>query len=205
LLITRTDYERIYRVINTLLLNEGAEPSVACIFFSAFGAFILETHFRIEATARCGLAAFHTGDDNVLVLGDQRDGAFVSDSEGFHCWVEAADGWVIDFMSPAFSRLSPRIPAKMFQRKIDEMAAAVHDIRAEGDFYFEASDVCTSDKMAVLASRRAYGDLADIARQWFKPAPKKMQETIQIGDQHGRLKSVSLQGVQLVGSWSAVK
>ena len=49
MLIKQTDYHRIYRVINSLLINENADPATASMYFSTFGAFILEHHYKVKA------------------------------------------------------------------------------------------------------------------------------------------------------------
>lgn len=202
MLITRSNYERIYRVINSILQNEGADPSISCIFFAGFGSYILERHFHIDARPRAGLAAFRFEGGDQVVFGEMGEEGFTGEADSFHCWLEA-DGWVIDFMAPAFSQLNPAmpIPAKMFQRPISRMALDFDGLRSPGDFFLRSSDQSTAKHMSVLASRRAYEDMAEIAVQWFKKDPKKMLKSIGIGDQTGSIKSVPLVGEPLRGSW----
>lgn len=156
MLITRSNYERIYRVINSIVQNEGADPTVACIFFAGFGSYILERHFRISAQPRAGLAAFRFEGGDHVVFGEIVGEDLTGDADSFHCWVEA-DGWMIDFMAPAFSQLNPAmtIPAKMFQRPLSSMAPTLADLRSPGDFYLRSSDQSTAKHLSVLATRRA--------------------------------------------------
>lgn len=102
MLIKQTDYHRIYRVINSLLISQNADPASASMYFSTFGAFILQQHYKVKAVPKGGLAAYNLG-GTVLLFADHREDGYVTGAgENFHCWVEA-DGWAIDFMAPAFS------------------------------------------------------------------------------------------------------
>ncbi|MBE0580023.1 DUF2026 family protein [Devosia sp.] len=202
MLITRSNYERVYRVINSILLNEGANPAVACVFFAGFGSYILQRHFGIHATPRGGLAAYRFEGDDLVMFGEMVDGGFTGDEDSFHCWLEA-DGWAIDFMAPAFATLNPSkaIPAKMFQRPLSAMARTLDDLKRPGDFFLRSSDFSTAKHMSVLTTRQAYEDMAEIAVQWFRKDPKKMSATIAIGDQSRRVKLVPLVGEPLRGTW----
>lgn len=202
MLITRSNYDRIYKVINSILRNEGANPAVACVFFAGFGAYILERHFGINAQPRGGLAAYHFDGNDLVVFGELSENGFTGDESSFHCWVEA-DGWAIDFMAPAFSGLNPdlAIPAKMFQRPLEAMTPTLDDLARPGDFFLQSSDQSTIKHMSVLGTRRAYDDMAEIALRWFKKDPKKMLTSIGIGDQNGHINQVRLVGETLRGTW----
>ncbi|WFS23933.1 DUF2026 family protein [Rhizobium rhododendri] len=202
MLITQTNYERIYKTINSLLLNEGSDPSVACIFFTAFGGWILKQHFGIDTRPQGGLAAYRL-DDDVLIFGEKTENGFTGDGEGFHCWLEA-DGWVIDFMAPAWPQLKNtpfQIPAKMFQKRKSDMSESLDGLSKSGDFFLAASGHSTMKHMQIVTSRPAYGDLADIASLWFQKHPKKMRSEIAVGDSKGKVKNVLLTGNRLVGTW----
>src|SRR5262245_17111712 len=110
MLIKQTDYNRIFRVISSLLINENASDAVASMYFSTFGAFILAHHFKIKATPKGGLAAYNLA-GTVMLFADHRDDGYVTGAgENFHCWVEA-EGWAIDFMAPAFSQSAQGLAA----------------------------------------------------------------------------------------------
>lgn len=204
MLITRSNYERIYRTVNSIVVSEGADPSVACIFFSAFGSYILERHFRIAAQPKAGLAAYHLGSDEVLVFGEQNGRVLTGEGNGFHCWVEA-DGWLIDFMAPAFSQIGEKmgqsIPSKMFQKPLSSMSPSINDFKRPGDFYVVSTKETTIKHISVIMEKQVYGDLAEIAVQWFKKSPKKMIQSFPVADQSGRIKKVSLDGASLTGTW----
>jgi hypothetical protein len=121
----------------------------------------------------------------------------------FHCWV-IVDGWLIDFMAPAFSEIktgkAPFKP-KMMQKPISAMANSIDNLSIEGDFYFDANPEMLRNRMEYLNSSLAYSDLADICSNWYKKPPKKMLKSIQIGDGKGDVNSISLQGNSVIGAW----
>lgn len=208
MILTLREYERIYKIINTLLLNEGGDPAYSCILFSAFGSYILEKHYNIRAEPKAGLAAYHVGADNdAIVFGKyDKEGSVTSSKDSFHCWVEAK-GWLIDFMAPSFPELYKKsgkdytIPVKMFQKPLSKMALSINHLEKSGDFYLEYSQVTTVEKMSILSTRHAYSDLAEICVQWYKKPPKKMINKIIIKDQNGKDMSTSLKGSIITGTW----
>lgn len=204
MLIKLKDYVRIYKVINSVVKNEGADPSICCLFFSSYGAYILSKHFKIEAHPKAGLAAFNVGSEKeILLFGEKESGRLTGDKEAFHCWVEA-NGWVIDFMAPAFREIktdSISIPSKMFQKPISEMSDSPFDLASPGDFYLESSPISTAKHMSVLSTKPAYGDLAEICAKWFRKSPRTMHSSIGIADQKGSQNKVALSGQQVIGAW----
>lgn len=204
--IKMQDYERIYKTINAIILNENADPTVACTFFSFFGSYILSKHYKIQAQPVAGLCLYHVGgDNNVLTFGQLDNGILVSNVNGFHCWV-LADDWLIDFMAPTFplcTSLGTKFTcqSKMMQKPLSSMAASVNDLKFEGDFYFEISPQLTAERVKYLNSSLAYSDLAEICSQWYQKPPKKMQQQIKIGDSKGNQNLVSLIGQSVVGAW----
>lgn len=202
MLIKQSDYHRIYRVINSLLINENANPATASMYFSTFGAFIIEHHFKVKAKPKGGLAAYNLEGKHIL-FADQRDDGYVSGAgENFHCWVEA-DGWVIDFMAPAFSDSAPGlfIHSKMFQRPLSSMAPSINDLSQSGDFFYRSEPDATSLRFADWRKNPMIGDLASLATNWFRKSPKKMQVSITVRDQGGKTNIVPLVGKSLVGAW----
>jgi len=202
--IKMKDYERIYKTINTIIVNENADPTIACTFFSFYGAQLLSKHYKIEAQPVAGSCLYHLGgDNNILTFGKFEDDFLVSDVDAFHCWV-IADGWLIDFMAPAFPKLlngSAHCQPKMMQKPLSSMASSVSEMTSAGDFYFEVNPQLTNERVRYLSSSPAYSDLAEICSRWYRKPPKKMQKQIQIGDNHGNLNAVSLVGQKVVGAW----
>lgn len=202
MLIKQSDYHRIYRVINSLLINENANPATACMYFITFGAFMLEKHYKIKATPKGGLAAYNLGGAVILFADHREDGYVTGAGENFHCWVEA-DGWAIDFMAPAFSESARElsVPSKMFQRPLSSMASSINDLSNSGDFYYRSEPEATARRFADWHKHAMIGDLATIAANWFRKSPKQMVASISVGDQHGKLNRVPLSGNSLIGAW----
>ncbi|GEM_PF-191002 len=203
MLIKQTDYHRIYKVINSLLINENADPATAAMYFSTFGAFILKQHYKLDATPKGGLAAYNL-DGTVILYADHREDGFVTGAgENFHCWVEA-EGWAIDFMAPAFSESAKElsVASKMFQRPMSEMAASINHLERSGDFFYRSEPEATARRFADWRKHAIIGDLATIAAKWFHKSPRQIPASISVQQQHGTVKNIPLIGNPLAGSWS---
>ncbi|NTF08153.1 DUF2026 family protein [Agrobacterium rubi] len=202
MLIKQTDYHRIYRVINSLLINENADPATAGMYFSTFGAFILEHHYKVKAKPKGGLAAYNLDGKLILFADHREDGHVTGAGENFHCWVEA-DGWAIDFMAPAFSQAAHgfSVPSKMFQRPLSAMAASVNDLAQSGEFFYKSEPEATARRFADWRKQALIGDLASVAAGWFRKSPKQMQSSISVSDETGKSKIIPLIGNPLTGSW----
>ncbi len=206
--IKMQDYERIYKTINAIILNENANPTVVCTFFSFYGSYILANHYKIQAQPVAGLCLYHLGgNNNILTFGELDGERLVSTTQGFHCWV-LADGWLIDFMAPNFPKLLKNAGhkftcnPKMMQKPISLMAHSVNDLKSEGDFFFEVNQELTKERAQYLSSSLAYADIADICIQWYRKPPRKMLQQIQITDEKGNQNSVSLsERPVIVGAW----
>lgn len=197
------DYERIYKIINTIILNENSDPTVACTFFSFYGAKILREHYKMDAQPVAGMCFYHMGGDNILSFGKFENGDFASDIDAFHCWI-IVDGWLIDFMAPAFTDINAgkkSFKSKMMQKKLSDMSPSIDSLSEEGDFYFESNLKVLEDRKSYLSSSLAYSDLADICSKWFKKPPKKIRKSIQIGDGNGHLNTISLVGKNITEAW----
>lgn len=202
MLIKQTDYHRIYRVINSLLVNENADPASASMYFSTFGAFILEHHYKVKAKPKGGLAAYNL-DGKMILFADHRDDGHVTGAgENFHCWVEA-DGWAIDFMAPAFAEAAQglSVPSKMFQRPLADMAASINDLSQSGDFYYKSEPEATARRFADWRKHAMIGDLASVAAGWFRKSPRQMQSSISVVDQTEKSTTIPLVGHALQGAW----
>ncbi|MQB04105.1 DUF2026 domain-containing protein [Agrobacterium tumefaciens] len=202
MLIKQTDYHRIYRVINSLLINDNADPATACMYFSTFGAFILQQHYKVKAVPKGGLAAYNLG-GTVMLFADHRDDGYVTGAgDNFHCWVEA-DGWAIDFMAPAFSQSARElsVPPKMFQRPLSAMAASINDLDQSGDFFYRSEPEATARRFADWHKQAMIGDLASVAANWFRKSPKQMSPSLSVTERNGKSRTVPLSGQALVGAW----
>ncbi|POO57972.1 DUF2026 family protein [Agrobacterium rosae] len=202
MLIKQTDYHRIYRVINSLLINENADPTTASMYFSTFGAFILEHHYKVKAKPKGGLAAYNL-DGKLILFADHRDDGHVTGAgENFHCWVEA-DGWAIDFMAPTFTQAARdlSVPSKMFQKPLSSMVPSINDLAKSGDFFYKSEPEASARRFADWRKQAMIGDLATIAAGWFRKSPKQMQTSISVSDNKGQSSIIPLSGNSLVGIW----
>ncbi|MBD8686770.1 MULTISPECIES: DUF2026 family protein [unclassified Rhizobium] len=202
MLIKQTDYHRIYRVINSLLVNENADPASASMYFSTFGAFILEHHYKVKAKPKGGLAAYNLDGKLILFADHREDGHVTGAGENFHCWVEA-EGWAIDFMAPAFAEAAQglSVPSKMFQRPLSEMAVSINDLSQSGDFYYKSEPEATARRFADWRKHTMIGDLASVAAGWFRKSPRQMQSSISVVDQSDKSTTIPLVGHALQGAW----
>lgn len=202
MLIKQSDYHRIYRVINSLLVSQNADPATAAMYFATFGAFILKQHYKLDAAPRGGLAAYNLG-GTVILFADHRDDGYVTGAgDNFHCWVEA-DGWAIDFMAPAFSQSARdlSLPARMFQRPLAQMAGSINDLGQSGAFFYQSEPESSARRFADWRRNGAIGDLAAVSAKWFRKSPKHMASEISIQNQDGHARNVALTGNMLTGAW----
>jgi hypothetical protein len=202
MLIKQSDYHRIYKVINSLLLAQNANPASASMYFASFGAFILKQHFKLQAVPKGGLAAYHLDGTRVLFADHREDGSVSGAGENFHCWVEA-EGFALDFMAPAFADAITTAPvaSRMFQKPLSAMAGSINDLTSSGDFFYRSEPEAMARRFADWKAHGMIGDLAAIASQWFRPSPKKLQAALSVSDQSGAKRSIALTGHALVGSW----
>lgn len=207
MLITLSEYERIYGVIHSILKSENANTNTACSLYNTFGAYILSEHYKLPTKVYSGFAVFHLGGENVLAFGKMKEGQITSSPEEFHTWIEV-DGWFIDFMAPEFPNVMKQqgvnnyIPRKMMQKKIDVMKNDLDFILSEGDFTTIPNKYVTESVMANIESNPVYVDLIEICSRWYNRKSKKMHKSIGVSDGKGRIKQVSLSyGSSLVGAW----
>jgi len=204
MLVKLKDYERIHRIISSLARHEGNDPAYSCMWFSVFGAHILQHHFKAKPKVRCGLAAYYVGGENeVLCFGELTETGVTGALGNFHCWVEV-DDWVIDFMAPAFPALlapSMIIRPLMFQKRASEMATHINDLSHPGDFFLLPTDGLTEERLKQFWEYPIYGDLAEICAQWFSKSPKKIRPEIGMLDNFGKQVAVSLTGPSVRGRW----
>ena len=122
--ITLPEYERLFRIIHTVVANEQGDPTKACLFFSVAGAFLLKRHHKLgSACPVAGVAGYNlrTPSNFSMVFGKAENETIVSNSNNFHCWIEV-DGWIVDLMAPLFDEMAPgdrkgaTIPRFMFQK-----------------------------------------------------------------------------------------
>ena len=206
--ITLPEYERLFRTIHAVVANEQGDPTKACLFFAVAGAYLLKRHHKLNsANPVAGVAGYNlqTPTNFSVVFGKSENDTFVSDTNTFHCWIEA-DGWVIDLMAPLFDDMAPAdrkrttIPRFMFQKPV---IADVDMIRLDtpGAHLHLPNDRLTTDLMKGFTEKPAHSDLVRVCEQWYARPPKKIAPSIGIADQTGQAKEVFLSPVRIVGVW----
>lgn len=186
MIISLKDYERIYKIINTILISENKDASASCAWFSVYGADILSKHFKLDARPVAGKAAYHLGEINqTLVFGKIVENEFICTKDDFHFWVEV-DGWIIDFMAPEFEKAvqkddkSHSVPARMFQKPLSEMCNSTYDIEFSGDFYHEIDHEVTNQNLLNFSNNLTYTSLAEVCSTWYKKHPEKMMNELKV-------------------------
>ena len=207
------DYERLHRILVTVLSSVDAHTANGCVFFTMVGSYILDKAFGLRTQPVCGSAFFRVDDatDFVMAFTDMEafeKGEVASHNKAFHAWIEC-NGIVIDLMAPIFrenllkkipnSKL--RLPRKMFQRPKAEMANSPFQLVREGDFFLQVNPALTNELIKLFMSRAENGDLADICRQWFKPTPKAILSELGLASNDGTQRVMKLEKLELVGKW----
>jgi hypothetical protein len=138
----------------------------------------------------------------VLLFADQREDGHVSGAgENFHCWVEA-DGWMIDFMAPAFADRARdlSVSPKVWQRPLSAMASSINDLDRSGDLFCRHEPQAMARHFAEWPKHAAIGYLALVAAKWFRKLPKHMPASISIAASSGDTRDVPLVGRALEGA-----
>ena len=203
--ITLPDYERIFRVIHGVLLNERCDPAHACMYFGILGAHILGECHRVKAEPVFGMAAYRL-DGHVILFAEGNANLISATPNGFHCWIEA-NGIAVDFQAPLFRDLALQrdppfsLSRKMIQKRLDQSSTELHDFDQGGSHWYSRDDQLRSELLADFIEKQMNEDLAEICLQWYRPTPKKLPEAIQIGNQKGHMQKVPLSPIRISGSW----
>ncbi len=205
-LLTLSEYNRIHQVVRGVIEGLGtAERS--CIFFAVFGAYILETRYKIPATAVAGNLALCVSDEpKVAFFGRDEGDRIVADSDGFHMWVQT-ETHIIDFMAPIFPESfagkmgDAVIPRKMLQRPIASEADALDNLNATGDFIALPSGELTYALLEKFGERPANSDLINVAEAWFGTPKGKQVQTFAMINDLGEVTNLKLPANVAIGSW----
>lgn len=207
-LLNLVDYDRIFRVIYTVLHGRAKHTHRSCIFFAMAGAAILREHHRLDAKAVSGAAAYTVDKEsgNVATFAVIENGQFVATAERFHCWVQC-EGWVVDFMAPLFHEslsdygMDWSIPRRMFQRRASESGLTPRDLEQGAPFVVREFAERTRAMQAAFDAQAASGDLCRICTYWYRKAPKRMESHLDMGDSAGAVIRLKLHGPPIAGAW----
>lgn len=204
-ILSLPEYDRIYKTIYSVLDGRANTPH-ACLFFASAGALILNKHYKIPARAVGGAFMLCTDDDpSVMVIGKIVNGILVSDSCGFHFWIQT-ESHVVDFMAPIFNEsiegkgFNKLIPRNMFQRSIDDEGESPSDLSAPGDYFTNPNLELTDELIDRFLGHHSSTDLLLACDHWFKKHPKKMED-LSLGDDTGCIHKLQLSAPQISGAW----
>lgn len=200
------DYQRIFRVIKTVLDSSESDTAHACIFFSIVGALILQRFYGKNCVPVAG-AAFYAmdGDEKVLMFASVSDDGTVTSDNRFHCWIRCED-YAIDFMAPIFREclntagFPGKYSRKMFQKSLASMANGYTELVKPGDFFLQPDPVLSEVVLEQFESQITSVDLANICLNWFEKPPKLIASEMGMGSHDGVRKMV-LSRIELAGAW----
>ncbi len=206
--LTLHDYERIFRVIHGLLLNEDGDPSLACSYFGIIGAELLKMRHGTHAVPVFGAAAYRLPMDgaDVIAFGLPTPYGVASEDKAFHCWVEAGDK-VIDFQAPLFQEQAQRqrpganFPPRMLQRSKAAARPFPEVFSLSASHAHLPNNSLSRELIDDFYRRRANEDLITAACDWYRPSPWKIQASLSIGNQKGEVREVPLSPIRVNSAW----
>lgn len=198
--INMQDYERIFKVIYTLIY-EKTDPSKSCLYFSYIGAEILKKYYKLDAKPIAGLAAYYIPQTGTkAVFGEERGGEIVSSPGNFHGWIEIND-IVIDFMAPIIGNsFDVSFLPLMFQKEKNEMSKTINDIDCKCNWHFTGNDELTV-KYFKFNIPQHVKDLVAIATNWYTCPPAPLPVDATMLDNFGELIMLELKGPDVIGCW----
>jgi hypothetical protein len=207
-LLTLSEYNRIYQVAHGVLQGiPDASAGKACLFFAAFGGYVLNQQYKIATQIVAGAFSLCLSDANeVASFGKIENDRLVSGPDAFHMWLQT-DTHIIDFMAPiyreAFAGGQTRtiIPRKMMQRHCDEEAESLDALVRAGDFrYFPDPDL-SELLLDKFVSRQVNRDVLQVAATWYGNRRTKQAPNFSMLDEKGRITKLSLAKTLATGAW----
>lgn len=204
------DYQRIFRVLKSVLDCAGTGAVHSSTFFSVAGAQVLEKHYKKKCQPVAGAAVYKVDDAAQTAIslsgGPAQGGRGAGAEEGFHCWI-VCDGWIIDFMAPLFvEQVRPangagRFSRKMFQKPIDAMSDSPLLMKKPGDFYMLPDVDLTRDVLERFFSDDGLKDMVQICMHWYRKPPRGIPRQLSVQTQAGTTIELTLAGPALDGVW----
>lgn len=203
------DYQRIFRVLKTVLDGADANTAHACIFFSVAGAYLVEQIYKKKCQPVAGAAFYRLDDEAESVLSyiDQnKDHDELSSWDGFHCWI-VCEGYAIDFMAPIFQESmrsigsTGRVSRKMFQKPLAAMLDSPLLMQKPGEFYMVPNVDLTREVLERFFARNDAKDLLEVCMHWYRKPPKAMERQLSMACSDGALINMTLTDLSLIGAW----
>src|SRR5450830_1881828 len=212
-LIPLADYQRIFRVIHSVLDSVDANIPAASFFFSVTAAQILKKFYKKNAYPVAGAAFYLVSKDGsgALSFGTLDGDQIASNSDAFHCWVQC-DGYVLDLMAPVFPELLAAaghpiaVPRHMLQKDLTRMTTSPHALSAAGDFYLEPNLALTRELLQQFMNKPALSNLSQVCMEWYQKPPRElgtdlvMQGEIMQGEATEGTR-IKLSRLQITGAW----
>lgn len=205
-LMPLSEYNRIYQVAHGTIGDVG-DAQRACMFFNAFGAYVLSKHYKIPARVVAGAFGLCVSDrPDVAFFGHHTDNRLSSSSDGFHMWVQT-ETHIVDFMAPIFPEVfggllpDRQLPRKMLQRLIATEAAGASSLVATGDFVTFPDPDLTDQLVDNFFKRPANGDLMMVAEAWFGSRRAKQKRSFSMQNDLGEVYELALPATVATGAW----
>ncbi|MFL9927485.1 DUF2026 family protein [Herbaspirillum lusitanum] len=210
-LIPLADYQRIFRVIHSVLDSVDADIPASSFFFSVTAAQILKKFYKLNAFPVAGAAFYlisekQSGALSFGVLEGEHPDQVGSNRDAFHCWVQC-DEYAIDFMAPLFQELleaaghSMPVPRLMFQKSLKRMAESVDALHAAGDFHFTSNLELTRELLQRFLADKALSNLSKVCIEWYRKPPKTMEENMALQNEEGEVSRISFIPTGINGVW----
>lgn len=207
-LIPLADYQRIFRVIHSVLDSVDANIPAASFFFSVTAAQILKKFYKKNAYPVAGAAFYLISEDGsgALSFGTLDGDKIDSNSDAFHCWVQC-DGYVLDLMAPVFQELlvdaghPMPVQRQMFQKDLTRMSASPTVLSAPGDFYLAPNLALTRDLLQQFMNKPALNNLSQVCMEWYQKPPKELGSGMVMQAAEGDGTAIKLSRLQVTGAW----
>ncbi|NUU00952.1 DUF2026 family protein [Herbaspirillum robiniae] len=209
-LIPLADYQRIFRVVHSVLQSVEADIPAASFFFSVTAAQILKKFYKRNAFPVAGAAFYLINQEGggALSFGTLGEDArsVSSNHDAFHTWVQC-DGYAIDFMAPVFQELLAAaghalpVPRRMFQKSLGRMSADVPALSAPGDFHLAPNLELTRELLQQFMAKKALTNLSQVCIDWYRKPPKSMPDDLALQGGEGEVSRIKLIATAIDGVW----
>jgi uncharacterized protein DUF2026 len=207
-LLPLNEYNRIYQVAHGVLQGvPEATAEKACLFFAAFGGYVLNQKYKIATRIVGGAFNFSLGEANeVASFGKLENNQLVSGSDAFHMWLKT-ETHIIDFMAPIYREAFAHkptpilLPRKMMQRRVEEEAVSHEALTHAGGFRCFPDPDLTDQLLDNFLGRPMNADLLEVATAWYGNRRAKQAPTFQMVDDKGGITQLSLATTVANGAW----
>lgn len=209
-LIPLADYQRIFRVVHSMLHSVEADIPAASFFFSVTAAQILKKFYKRNAFPVAGAAFYLINQESggALSFGELSEDAqaVASNHDAFHTWVQC-DGYAIDFMAPVFQELLAAaghalpVPRNMFQKDLGRMSASATALAATGDFFLAPNLELTRELLQQFMGKKALTNLSQVCIDWYRKPPKALPDDLALQGEEGEVSRIRLIPTAIDGVW----